>query len=472
MSLNYLGIWFRCFIDVITPNYYTLGMLVAALAVFGIMRYVYSSKQVSEQSALKQVGQRWRNVGFVIMIAVAVIYIAECVIMYTSNVNIIANKEEPKDAEFELLLKVTENDFAMIRARNKKKLETQEVTWDSLRENYELRDTVTLADVKQIELSKKFSNNVKGTALGRFYAMPHALNDRQTKVDAAAQLAALLKYKAGSPRAEQLNICSDKLFTDPRYATVIEDFKVKLQEKFDKDNSYGFEYFTGKVTDPITGKTTEEYDYDGTGKGTFEDLAQTKMMSADEKIISCDRQERMLLEVLNSPATEDGTETYAQLFGNDFKKDFVQSIRKAHQKTLSNPDKIGEIVRTAAKAVKGAKSFNNKSDKEKIDEVLKRTNAELGKIWKKNLETEIVINHMAGKEKLLYMADDYNYTLLKQNEKNLNQNLVTLLNISVWLTNFFWLVLIYLIVLFAFILRGSKIISLGDLQKIKNKIKG
>ena len=461
MSLNYLGIWFRCFIDVITPNYYTLGMLVAALAVFGIMRIVYSSKQVSEQSALKQVGQRWRNVGFIIMIAVAVIYIAECVIMYTSNVNIIANKEEPKDAEFELLLKVTENDFAMLRARNKKKLETQEVTWDSLRENYELRDTVTLADIKQIELAKKFNNNVKGTALGRFYAMPHALNDRQTKVDAATQLVALLKYKEGNPRAEQLNTCSDKLFTDPRYATVIGDFKVKLQEKFAKDNSYGFDCFT------INGKK-----YDGTGEGTFENLAKTKMMSADAKSISCDRQEQMLLEVLNSPATEDGTETYAQLFGDDFKKYFVQSIRKAHQQTLGNPKDIGKIVRTAAKAVKDDKLFKNKSDKEKIDEVLKRTNVELGKIWKKNLETEIVINHMAGKEKLLYMADDYNYTLLKQNEKNLNQNLVTLLNISVWLTNLFWLVLIYLIVLIAFILRGSKIISLGNLQKIKNKIKG
>ncbi len=461
MSLNYLGIWFRCFIDVITPNYYTLGMLVAALAVFGIMRIVYSSKQVSEQSALKQVGQRWRNVGFIIMIAVAVIYIAECVIMYTSNVNIIANKEEPKDAEFELLLKVTENDFALLRARNKKKLETQEVTWDSLRENYELRDTVTLADIKQIELAKKFNDNVKGTALGRFYAMPHALNDRQTKVDAATQLVALLKYKAGNSRAEQLNTCSDKLFTDPRYATVIEDFKVKLREKFDKDNSYGFEYFS------VNGKK-----YDGTGEGTFENLAKTENMSADANSISCYHQERMLLEVLNSPATEDGTETYAQLFGDDFKKDFVQSIRKAHWQTLGNPKDIGTIVRKAADAVKKAESFQNKSDKEKIDEVLKRTNAELGKIWKKNLETEIVINHMAGKEKLLYIADEYNYTLLKQNEKNLNQNLVTLLNISVWLTNLFWLVLIYLIVLFAFILRGSKIISLGDLQKIKNKIKG
>lgn len=472
MSLNYLGIWFRCFIDVITPNYYTLGMLVAALAVFGIMRYVYSSKQVSEQSALKQVGQRWRNVGFVIMIAVAVIYIAECVIMYTSNVNIIANKEEPKDAEFELLLKVTENDFAMIRARNKKKLETQEVTWDSLRENYELRDTVTLADVKQIELSKKFSNNVKGTALGRFYAMPHALNDRQTKVDAAAQLAALLKYKAGSPRAEQLNICSDKLFTDPRYATVIEDFKVKLENIFEGNKEYRIGGFTAAETDE---------DLDGSKKEHFERLLNfnlKKFKNTEEinEFISdtYSNHVKMLNNLLDSPATEDGPETYRDLFGDDCDRMFA-TLYRAHKQNIGDTDSFSKIVRKHAKDVNDEANENKKvykTDSDKIAEVVKRTNKELGKKFLDKFRADVCRDIMAGKEKLLYMADDYNYTLLKQNEKNLNQNLVTLLNISVWLTNFFWLVLIYLIVLFAFILRGSKIISLGNLQKIKNKIKG
>ena len=109
MSITSFAIWFRCFWNVICPDWWTIGIWVVPIVVCAVFLWIYSQNQVKLQTGtLIEVGKRWQWIGYGIIAAVTLLFLVEILVIHACSRPIVANRSKPQASELQTLLRANE----------------------------------------------------------------------------------------------------------------------------------------------------------------------------------------------------------------------------------------------------------------------------------------------------------------------------------------------------------------------------
>lgn len=455
--MSNLGIWFLCFWEVICPNWWTLAMIVVAGLVFVLAKIIYGGKQVGNKGAMDQVGKRWQMIGYVIIAAAIVIYAVEMLTIHTMTVKIVADSQKPQINELQNLLRVAELDINRLQKTNIDKLKRYDKLARFVDQNYKYRSEIPLATARKLDLERKFSQHLANNADLKLPKLYNESSDRALKNLAEKFVLKNLGYSAtaadDAAKYNNFKTASFNEFANPEYKDAINKLKKALKEKFaDREFKLARYVSDNTTTWPAFKKIRS--------KGYSDHLLET--WKNDEM--------EMLDEVFNQRASSNSSNkmTFGALLP-DIKNELAAALRKTREKCFSQETQ-DDISKRAVEACEASPGFGNLSLEEKKARFFQETNRIMAEIWR---EEYMPNTNLTGQEYLLYGNDKSDLSnLLKKlpNIFNFNKHLSALLNAANFVLNFFWLLVIVIVVLFVFINRGKQIRSMGKVETIKSKI--
>ena len=457
MSISNLGIWFLCFWEVICPNWWTLAMIVAAVLVFVLAKVIYGGKQVGNKGAMDQVGKRWQMIGYIIIVAAIAIYAVEMIAIHTMTAKIVADSKKPQIIELQNLLRVAELDINRLQQANFDKLKRHDQLARFVDQNYKYKSEIPLATARKLDLERKFSKHLSNNADLKLPKLYNESSDRALKNLAEKFVLKNLGYSAtaadDATKYNNFKTASFNEFANPEYKDTINKLKKALKEKFaDRKFRVG-----GYTTDNTTTWTA------------FKKIKSTGYAENLQAAWARDEME-ILDEVFNQRASSDSSNkmTFGALLP-DIKNELAAALRKTREKCFSQ-EMQDEISKKAFEACEASPGFGNLSLAEKKNRFFQETNRIMSEMWR---DEYMPNTDLKGQEYLLYGNDksDLNNLLKKlPNIFNFNKHLSALLNVANFVLNFFWLLVIVIVVLFVFINRGKQIRNMGKVETIKSKI--
>lgn len=457
MNTEYLMIVLKGFWEVICPDWWTLGLLIAALLAFAAMKIVYSRSRVSSKNALQQVGKRWQMAGVIILLAGLLIYVAELLITHNMYGNIVANLDSPADVDLIFSLNKNQYDFARHCRRNQARMK-KEAEVEAVKDEYSVPVLMSIAERKQLMLARKYSQLLRKTGNQRFYPAAADSPNHLQKYTVVARLLREYKYLGeNDERRRQLVKLAGEEFIAPENQGAVKKLEAMLRDEFTRDTFNTFYW------------TTPAKDWQGFSRNTSKNLVENGTADARDEIIA------------------NNTARLAALFGRKIQPDnpdsatyerYLKSIRQKMDNRLRiemikmfDTDNIWEIRLKVIAELEKDPAFRKMKFKEQLVRFNNAFGDELGKQWKARAEG--VINDFFSDwetEALFYNNDQVSFNNLSATGRALNSRLLALYKISNYLHDFFWLLVLAIIVLIVFWLRGAKIVRAGNPRIVKNKI--
>lgn len=459
MNFDNLVIWLKCFWAVICPNWWTLALFVAAAAAFGIMKLVYGNRPIKDRNALQQVGRRWRLVGYIVLAAAVAIYIVELVVMYVGTAKVLGNKETPTEGEIVLALNKTQYDLVRFREKNKNRMKTTAAR-AKVEKEFVMAPSITLAEKSQLELARKFSDNLAKTSNRRFYPYPAFLPDKDDKAKALRLISDDLKNQKGDVKKRDDDVikAARMEYTPEERREALKKLEAKLTDPENKihrlfSNVERVRSDKEKAEDVLKGGLRKDNDF---STESYKRTVNYAVRAIFAEKIQPDNPKSETFDKFLAPVCGSLVIAYGTHIDNMF--------------TDANLDKISNSIKEAVRNDPGYEENKENINWlcDKYDHYLRLT---LNKDWLERIKN-VVRTELARRdtEELLFNNDLLSYTTMTVEEKSLNDSLRSLYVSAVWVHDLFWCVVIAIIALVVFTLRGGKLVRMGNPRTVRNKI--
>ena len=455
MNTEHLAIFFKGLWAVICPDWWTLGLLLAALLVFAIMKLIYGRSRITSKNALQQVGKRWQLVGIVILLAGLLIYVVELLITHHMYGNVVTNLEAPVDEDLICSLNKNQYDFARHFNRNKTKMKN-EADVEKVKSEYSVSAQVSIAERKRLALARKYTQLLGKTGNRRFYPAAGDSPSHLHKQFVVERLLREYKFGKNDDRSKQLTKQAGKEFIAPENQGALKNLEAQLINEFSR-NTFN------DITWSSNGKTWEDF------KNSSKELVANHTADARDAIIA--KNTARLAEIFGRKIQPDNPDsaTYERYLKPVRQK--VDNRLRLEMIKLLETDNAWEIRLKAIAKLEQDPDFKKMAFKEQLARFNNAFGDELNKQWQSRVEG-VISEFFADweTEALLYNNDQASFHDLNPGERALNSRLLTLYNISNYLHDFFWLAVLAIVVLIVFWIRGAKIIRSGNPRIVKNKI--
>lgn len=467
MSITSFAIWFRCFWNVICPDWWTIGIWVVPIVVCAVFLWIYSQNQVKLQTGtLIEVGKRWQWIGYGIIAAVTLLFLVEILVIHACSRPIVANRSKPQASELQTLLRANEIYFNKLfqNGHDKFKGQFSKFRNDIVKnDSFSIKEDITYADARKLAWEKEFSsclaaNSNVNVKLPKLYS---DTSDSNMKRLVGEMTMKRTGYLDGDER-KLFNTALFAEFAKPEYKDVLPRLAAELKKNI-ANRQFNLSQFTND---------------DSTLWSQFAaGVNNNKGHIAEDTIRSWANQDAaMVANVFKQKASAIAKDkaTFNDLLPGA-RNEFVYLLNKYRDKCFA-PENIQEILKESLRKVNSDPDFAGLKDNQMFNErkeaFWREVNGLMLQRWREDLDINF-IRGLEEKRDLLFSddkSDQNSLTARWMNLFNLNKSLTQLLNIANILHNIFWLVVIFIVVLLVFILRGKKICNMGKRERIEKKL--